>query len=311
MKNPCEVADIFSVYGKDYQKENLLSYKKFKVMNHITVCRTAQLGGHIEQCDQCGFERIEWSVTWSVYVLSTITCSLRFFLNSPGCYIQYRHIFLPLKTVLKDDRIQKKLDAIDRNIDRAAIIAKELLQFSQTQETILLPMDVNQVLNSAISHLNDKFDNIKVTLQQEEDLSIVELNAAKLEQVFLNVINNAIEAMEGNGKLFIKTKQANKEVHIVVSDNDTGISQEQLLKIFDPFFTTKETNSGTGLGLSISHGIIEQHRGSIKLINNKTGGVDTIIILGKPPALPGRLPEFDICWSKYKTSYSVNRLRLN
>jgi hypothetical protein len=57
MKNSCEVADIFSIYGKKYQRENLLSYKKLKVMNHITVCRTAQLGGHIEQCDQCGFER--------------------------------------------------------------------------------------------------------------------------------------------------------------------------------------------------------------------------------------------------------------
>jgi two-component system, NtrC family, sensor kinase len=183
------------------------------------------------------------------------------------------------KTVLKDDGIQKKLDAIDRNIDRAAIIAKELLQFSQTQETILSPMDVNQVLNSAISHLNDKFDKIKVTLQQQEDLSKVELNVAKLEQVFLNVINNAIEAMDGNGKIFIKTKQVNKEIYIIISDNGTGISQEHLLKIFDPFFTTKESKSGTGLGLSISHGIIEQHRGSIKLINNKIGGVDTIIKL--------------------------------
>jgi predicted Zn-ribbon and HTH transcriptional regulator len=57
MKNTCEVADIFRQYGKNYQKENILSYKKLKVMSHITVCRTAQLGGHIEQCDQCGFER--------------------------------------------------------------------------------------------------------------------------------------------------------------------------------------------------------------------------------------------------------------
>ena len=61
MMNSCEVADIFRIYGKDYQKENLLSYKKLKVMNHITVCRTAQLGGHIEQCDQCGFERIAYN----------------------------------------------------------------------------------------------------------------------------------------------------------------------------------------------------------------------------------------------------------
>jgi len=61
MKNKYEVGDIFRRYGKDYQKVNLLSYKKLKVMNHITVCRTAQLGGHIEQCDQCGFERIAYN----------------------------------------------------------------------------------------------------------------------------------------------------------------------------------------------------------------------------------------------------------
>ena len=61
MKNKYEVGDIFRRYGKDYQNANLLSYKKLKVMNHITVCRTAQLGGHIEQCDQCGFERIAYN----------------------------------------------------------------------------------------------------------------------------------------------------------------------------------------------------------------------------------------------------------
>ena len=61
MKNKYEVGDIFRRYGKDYQKANFLSYKKLKVMNHITVCRTAQLGGHIEQCDQCGFERIAYN----------------------------------------------------------------------------------------------------------------------------------------------------------------------------------------------------------------------------------------------------------
>ncbi len=183
------------------------------------------------------------------------------------------------KTTLNDEKIQKKMDAIDRNIDRASIIAKELLQFSQTQETILFPMDVNQVLNNTMAHLNEKLGAIKVTLQQEEDLPEVELNAAKLEQVFLNVINNSIEAMEGSGKLFITTKQVSKEVHIMISDNGTGISQEHLVKIFDPFFTTKETNSGTGLGLSISHGIIEQHKGTIELMNNKKGGVDTKIKL--------------------------------
>ena len=61
MKNTLEVADIFCLYGKDYQKKNLLSYKELKTMHHITACRTAQLGGHIEQCNHCNFERISYN----------------------------------------------------------------------------------------------------------------------------------------------------------------------------------------------------------------------------------------------------------
>ena len=249
----------------------LITYFLFKALNIFDIYTRKKLEDQLK--NQAQAEKMT--------SLGLLSAGVAHEINTPltNASLNMQMVKSQFKTVLKDDRIKKKLDAIDRNIDRAAVIAKELLQFSQTQETILFPMDVNQVLNSAISHLNDKFDNIKVTLQQEEDLSKVKLNTAKLEQVFLNVINNAIEAMEGNGKLLIKTKQADKEIHIVVSDNGTGISQEQLLKIFDPFFTTKESSSGTGLGLSICHGIIEQHGGSIALMNNKQGGVDTIIKL--------------------------------
>ena len=180
-----------------------------------------------------------------------------------------------------DEKIKRKFDAIERNIERASIIAKELLQFSQTQETILCSMDVNQVLESALTQLEDRLISLKVSCKQDH-LPKVELNAPKLEQVFLNVINNAIEAMENSGELIIRTKQINNEIKIVISDDGTGISQEHLSKVFDPFFTTKETNEGTGLGLSICHGIIEQHGGTIALGNNKRGGCDVIITL---PAL--------------------------
>jgi signal transduction histidine kinase len=180
-----------------------------------------------------------------------------------------------------DEKIKRKFDAIERNIERASIIAKELLQFSQTQETILCSMDVNQVLESALAQLEDRLISLKVSCKQDH-LSKVELNAPKLEQVFLNVINNAVEAMENSGELIIRTKQINSEIKIAISDDGTGISQEHLSKVFDPFFTTKETNKGTGLGLSICHGIIEQHGGTIALGNNKRGGCDVIITL---PAL--------------------------
>ena len=179
---------------------------------------------------------------------------------------------------LKDEKIQKKLDAIERNIERASIIAKELLQFSQTQETMLTPMDVNEILDDALALLNDKLSSIKISRQQE-DLPDVKLNAAKLEQVFLNVINNSVESMGNNPELYIKTQTVKNEVHIIISDNGTGISAEHLPKIFDPFFTTKKNNYSTGLGLSICHGIIEQHGGTITLVNNKNGGIDTTIRL--------------------------------
>lgn len=179
-------------------------------------------------------------------------------------------------TSLNDEKIIKKFDAIDRNIDRASIIAKELLQFSQTQELILSNMDINKVLDSALAQLKERLANIKVSCKQDH-LPKIDLNAPRLEQVFLNVIDNSIEAMEKKGHLIIKTIRINNAVKIVISDDGCGISQEHLPKAFDPFFTTKEINKGTGLGLSICHGIIEQHGGKIALGNNKRGGIDVTI----------------------------------
>jgi signal transduction histidine kinase len=145
----------------------------------------------------------------------------------------------------------------------------------------LFPSDVNQVLNSALAQLKERLSILKVSCEQEH-LPKVDLNTAKLEQVFLNVINNSIEAMENHGELIIKTHRMNNEIKIVVSDDGSGISQEHLSKVFDPFFTTKEMNKGTGLGLSICHGIIEQHGGTIALKNNKKRGVETTITLPVP-----------------------------
>ena len=204
-------------------------------------------------------------------------------INSPltNASLNMQMLRSQFNTTLNDKKIQKKLDAVDRNIERASIIAKELLQFSQTQEAMLYPMDIDQVLDSAIAQLKNKLSRFKV-VRLQENLPEVKLNAAKLEQVFLNVINNSIEAMENSGELLIKTSQVKDKIQILISDHGTGIAQKNLAKVFDPFFTTKETKKGTGLGLSICHGIIEQHGGTITLKNHKWGGVDTTINLPIP-----------------------------
>jgi len=248
----------------------LITYFLFKALNIFDIYTRKKLEQQLK--NQAQSEKM--------VSLGLLSAGVAHEINSPltNASLNMQMLKSQFKTSLKDEKIQKKLDAIDRNIDRASTIAKELLQFSQTHETMLYPMDVNQVLDSSIAQLNDKLCNIKVFLQQE-DLPDVKLNVDKLEQVFLNVLNNSIEAMENSGKLLIKTKQIKNEVHIVISDDGTGISREHLLQVFDPFFTTKETSKGTGLGLSICHGTIEQHGGTITLMNNTRGGVNTTIKL--------------------------------
>lgn len=252
----------------------LITYFLFKALNIFDIYTRKKLEQQLK--NQAQSEKM--------VSLGLLSAGVAHEINSPltNASLNMQMLRSQFKASLNDKKIQKKLDAIDRNIDRASIIAKELLQFSQAQETMLSPIDVNKVLDSTLSRLSNKFKDIKVLLQQQDDLPEVELNVAKLEQVFLNVIDNSIEAMEESGELFIQTKQIKDDVHILFSDDGTGISKKYLLKIFDPFFTTKEINKGTGLGLSICHGIIEQHGGTIRLKNNRKGGVDTTI---KLPAL--------------------------
>jgi len=256
----------------------LITYFLFKALNIFDIYTRIKLEQQIK--NQAQSEKI--------MSLGLLSAGVAHEINSPltNASLNMQMLRSQFDIQLGDGKIKKRLDAIDRNIDRASIIAKELLQFSQTQEMKLFPMDVNQILDNALVQVNDKlrsdkFGMIKISVEQEE-LSEVELSAAKLEQVFLNVINNSIEAVVNSGELFIKTKQMKGRINILISDDGTGISKENLVKVFDPFFTTKEMNKGTGLGLSICHSIIEQHGGTITLKNNRRGGVDANITLPVP-----------------------------
>jgi two-component system NtrC family sensor kinase len=261
----------------------LITYFLFKALNIFDIYTRNQLEKQLK--NQAQSEKM--------VSLGLLSAGVAHEINSPltNASLNMQMLKTQFKTSLDNEKIQKKLDVIDRNIDRASIIAKELLQFSQTQDAKLVPMDVNPVLNSAIDQVRNKINNNKINnnksfkikiLIQQEDLPYVEMNAAKLEQVFLNVINNSIEAMDNTGELLIQAKKSKGNVRIVISDDGAGISQEHFPKVFDPFFTTKKSNQGTGLGLSICHGIIEQHGGTIALVNNNRGGVDTKIELPVP-----------------------------
>ncbi len=172
-----------------------------------------------------------------------------------------------LKNRLKNDSGQaltEQLGAVEKNIDRAAAIAQELLLFSRDQAMDFLLLNINEVIADALAMIKHKLSGI-VLEQNLAPVPEVRGDRGKLEQVFINILSNALEAMPEGGKLSLSTALRDGMVEATVTDTGTGIAQENVSKVFEPFFTTKEVGSGTGLGLYLCHGIINQHHGHIEL----------------------------------------------
>lgn len=181
-----------------------------------------------------------------------------------------------LKLSVGDEHVLRRIEAVGRNIDRASTIAKELLLFSRQSEFEAVPSNINDVIVSVLLLMEHKLGNIAVS-RDLSDIPVVHVDPVKLEQVFMNILDNAVEAMPHGGDIFISTSHAGGSVEVKISDKGGGIPEEHLSRVFDPFFTTKEVGSGTGLGLSICYGIIKRHNGAME-ISSSPGDGTTIVI---------------------------------
>ena len=173
------------------------------------------------------------------------------------------------KQMRGDQRLGPVLEKITQQSFRAAEIANGLLNFSRTSTTEFKETNLNQVIRDTLSLLEHQFKTaqVQVDLDLTPDLPAIHGNSGKLQQVFLNLLLNAKEAMPGGGHLRVATL-VNGHVEALVSDSGAGIAPEHLKRIYDPFFTTKNApkpgdKRGTGLGLSVSYGIIQEHAGKI------------------------------------------------
>ena len=173
------------------------------------------------------------------------------------------------KQLRGDQRLGPILEKITQQSFRAAEIANGLLNFSRTSTTEFKETNLNQVIRDTLSLLEHQFKTaqVQVDLDLTPDLPAIHGNSGKLQQVFLNLLLNAKEAMPGGGRLRVATL-VNGHVEALVSDSGSGIAPEHLKRIYDPFFTTKTApkpgdKRGTGLGLSVSYGIIQEHAGKI------------------------------------------------
>jgi len=164
------------------------------------------------------------------------------------------------------ERASKILDKIIGQTFRASEIVNSLLNFSRTQGTAFGPLDLNKTLADTLLLVEHALKTAHVEVESlfDSSLPLVSGSSGKLQQVFLNLMLNAKDAMPNGGRLRVVTWAEDSTVRIEISDTGAGIPPEHLNRIFDPFFTTKGPGRGTGLGLSVSYGIIHEHAGKIQ-----------------------------------------------
>lgn len=170
-----------------------------------------------------------------------------------------------LQQVSEQDPKRKLLEKIHIQTLRASGIVNNLLNFSRTGDAQFREVDLNRVLDDTLQLLEPQLRNAKfeITRNYGENLPAAHGNASKLQQVFMNLVLNARDAMPAGGRLTINTRLVETSLVIDFRDTGCGIAPENIARIYDPFFTTKEVGQGTGLGLALSYGIIQEHGGRI------------------------------------------------
>ena len=180
---------------------------------------------------------------------------------------------------------RESLEVIRAETMRASQVVKDLLAFARRSEVQSAPLDLNGVVGRTVRMRQYQFSEASVRVESDlaADLPSVMGDARQLQQVCLNLLTNAVQAMSpGGGVLHVRTYQANDRVRLEVKDTGPGIAVDARAHIFEPFFTTKKEGEGTGLGLSVSYGIVSSHGGTIEVV--ETGPAGTTFRVTLPAA---------------------------
>ena len=197
-------------------------------------------------------------------------------LNIIGMSVQHmQNKFLP------GDEMREFTEAIMNKVEKLDKVATDLIHFARPHKPNFKKGDIHKILDGVLSLVKFKcvVQNIKMVKEYKPELPLIMIDKELIDQVFLNLIDNALWAMPKGGKLIIATRVSNKAnfIEIKISDTGCGISKSDRSCIFDPFFTRKD--SGTGLGLSIVHRIIEEHKGFINVESEVEKGTSFLIRL--------------------------------
>jgi two-component system NtrC family sensor kinase len=190
---------------------------------------------------------------------------------------------LVIQQVPQEGRIRENLDRIEKETKRCHVIVKSLLDFARERKPLVESLDVNEVLDLTLKLYEGQFlfQNIQTVREYGKHLPRIRGDQSQLQQVFMNIVLNAVDAMNGRGRLTLTTKESEPAgfVDIGISDTGCGIPPENIDRIFDPFFTTKGVGHGTGLGLSVSYGIVQSHQGDITVTSAAGAGATFTVSL--------------------------------
>jgi len=248
-----ELADTFNAMAKTLKErdESLREYTRSKIMESERLALIGQLSANVAHELNNPLQGI---VTYSHLLLEKVPCE-----NSSR------------------DSLQKIVIQADRCRD----IIRGLLDFSRQRKPDKTLCDVNNVLKECVGLLENQalFHNIQITNDLDTKLPMAIIDPSQIERVFINLIINAAEAMDGSGRLTLATRfdPVGRFIEVEFTDTGHGIAEENLERIFDPFFTTKGTGHGVGLGLAISYGIVKEHKG-IMSVESEAGKGTTFLV---------------------------------
>ncbi len=221
--------------------------------------------------------------------LGQLSASVAHEINNPVAGVL--NLSMLMQRILKDDGIpperipefRKYLSQVSSETTRVGRIVSDLLSFSRRSKPHRAEADINKIVKSTVSLISHKLKlaNVELDLDLDESLPLVSCDSSQIQQVVLNLVLNAAEAMQNNsgGVMTVRTRKAPKDdaITLAVRDTGEGIPPENLRRIFDPFFTTKPEGKGVGLGLAVLYGIVEAHGGEV-VARSKVGEGTTFTV---------------------------------
>ncbi len=183
-----------------------------------------------------------------------------------------------MTTTMDEEKRKQHVRVINSGFDRIQIIVKSLLDFSKNSSLSVAPASLNEIVEDVLglAEYTVSKKGIRLVKDLSPGMPQLAVDANKLEQVFLNLIMNAVQAMDGGGTLTVRTRCGERTCSLSVSDTGKGIPSDVMPRIYDPFFSTKGVGEGTGLGLTVSKAIIEQHGGEMSVETSEQGTMFTV-----------------------------------